>query len=150
MQEEVVGAGWRLVEDTDDFSGKNTSFAILESDKIGLSITDAPIAAFVRCDGDGGYYAYVLSGGYIGARRGRMPVRYKFGEDEPVSERWNESTSGKAAFLPEGYRDFLSGLQGGEDFLFEITDYRGGTYSARFEGAGSGRDALDFVFGGCQ
>ena len=142
--------GWVLIESKDDFSNANTSLAVLESDASGGIMSDAPEAMIARCDGNGGHDIYVKSGGYIGARDDRVPVRYKFGDSNPVRERWSESTTGTAAFLPSGYKDFRLGLLSGEDFVFEITDYNGTSSRARFENASINLSALEFVVGGCK
>ncbi len=142
--------GWQFVEQEDQFSNQNTSFVVLRSDQAGRSFSDAPAELYIRCNGSGGYEAFVASNGYIGARNDRIPVRFRFGDDPPVSESWNESTSGTAAFLPRGYRDFLAGLETRQNFVFEITDYRGSRYSAEFDGLAINDDLLEFVLNGCQ
>jgi hypothetical protein len=150
LVESETSSRWRYTRQSDDFSNKDTSFITLESDKAHLSITDAPTALFVRCDGDGGTEVFVATGGYIGSRNNRVPVRYKFGDNDPISERWNESTKGSAVFLPNGFRDFRSGLESGESFLFEVTDFRGSRASARFEGSKLEGEKISFVWNGCR
>ncbi|MBY6163944.1 hypothetical protein KUV73_23890 [Mameliella alba] len=140
---------WLFVEKTDPFSGKETSYVVLESDKANARMTDAPVSTFVRCDGKGGHEIFVVSGGYIGSTRDTVPVRYKFGENEPISEKWGESTSGKAAFLPDRFRDFRAGLLTGESFVFEFTDFRGTRSNARFPETPLS-EKFDHVIGGCQ
>ena len=58
-------------------------------------------------------------------------MRYRFGESAPISERWSESTDGTADFLPDGYKDFIRGVKSGEDFVFEMTDFRGSSSRVR-------------------
>lgn len=146
----TVTGGWVFVESEDDFTNRNTSFVMLESDRAGVPMTDAPVQIIARCDGNGGNEIFVVAGGYIGARNDRIPVRYRFGDDPPINENWNESTNGTAAFLPRGYADFRTGLDTLQDFIFEITDYRGSRYSAAFEGVGVNADMLEYVLGGCS
>lgn len=141
--------GWVLNAKTDEFSGRDTSYAYLESDKANMILSDAPSIIVVRCDGSGGHEIYVKTNGYIGARNGRIPVRYMFDDGEPVRERWNESTEGTAAFLPNSYQDFRTGLQSGSKFIFEVTDFRGTSHRATFEDLNGNRAALDFVLDGC-
>ena len=148
-QETTGSKGWVLMEDADAFSGKDTSYAYIESDKADMRMSDAPRIIVVRCDGSGGHEIYVVSNGYIGSLNDRIPVRYIFDDGEPIRERWSESTDGTAAFLPNSYRDFRAGLQSGSKFVFEITDYRGTTQFATFEGLDGNREALDFVLNGC-
>lgn len=142
--------GWILIEQMDDFTNANTSYVVLRSDASGVIMSDAPEAMIARCDGNGGHEIYVKSGGYIGARNDLVPVRYRFGEAAPVSERWHESTTGTAAFLPNGFKDFRNGLRSGEDFVFEITDYNGTSSRARFENVSGNQSALEFVLNGCE
>ncbi|WP_372887142.1 hypothetical protein [Shimia sp.] len=141
---------WTFVEQSDDFTNKNTSFISLTSDMAEKPMTDAPEALIVRCDGWGGTEVFVVTGGYIGSRNDFVPVRYKFGNNDPITERWHESTKGTAVFLPNGYRDFRKGLESGEDFIFEVTDYRGSREKARFKnGPLTGKD-FQFVWKGCK
>ena len=146
--ESEMPALWMFFESADEFNGRNNSYVVLNSDKANLRSTDAPIATVVRCKGNGTTEVYVIAGGYIGARNERIPVRYKFGDADPINERWSESTDGKAAFLPGGFRDFRAGLASGESYIFEITDFRGSRYLATFP-ATSLSDEFDFVMSGC-
>lgn len=146
----VAVTPWAFHEQRDEFTNKNTSFISIDSDKAFLSITDAPKSLVVRCDGDGGTEVFVVSGGYIGARNDRIPVRYKFGNNDPISEYWHESTKGTAAFLPSGYRDFRAGLESGQGFLFEMTDFRGVRESAHFENGPLTGENIEFVWNGCR
>lgn len=140
---------WVFQEARDEFSEKETSYVVLESDKAVLNRTDAPRLLVIRCDGSGGVDTFVSSGGYIGATRDRIPVRYRFGSEKPISESWHESTNGKSAFLPTDYKEFLAGVASGVDFIFEITDYRGSKYSAKFPKTGLSAD-YQYVVGGCK
>ena len=146
--EPEMASNWIFVEDRDEFSGADTSYVFLDSDQAGNILTGAPISMVVRCDGSGGSEIYVLSGGYIGGTRERVPVRYKFAEGETIVEQWSESTNGKAAFLPSGYRDFVTGLRSGESFVFEITNYRGSRFIANFPSGGD-VTLLQHIFDGC-
>lgn len=144
------GDGWTLVTAKDAFSERDTSYVFLESDQASRRGADAPRTLVLRCDGNGGFETYVISDGYLGGRDGRVPVRYRFGEEPPISERWFESTDGQAAFLPEGYRDFLNGLSSRADFIFEMTDFRGSTNLAKFVGLDKNASVLDFIQSGCR
>jgi len=137
---------WQFVEDFDSFNDKNSSYVFLEATS--RVSGDDPRAVVARCDAKGGYDIYVMSNGYIGARNNRIPVRYRFGENDPTTEKWNESTNGKSAFLPSSYQDFRTSLATGEDFIFEITDYSGSTSSSEFDN--NKDEKLDFVMGGCN
>lgn len=146
----TTSGGWQFVSQEDDFTNQDTSYVFLRSDQAGNTFSDAPSQLVVRCDGNGGSEIFVVANGYIGARNDSIPVRFRFGDEPPVSEQWNESTSGTAAFLPRGYRDFRAGLATRQDFIFEITDYRGSRYSAEFDGLAVNDDMLEHVLSGCQ
>ena len=118
----VANGGWILVSDRDAFTGRDTSFVMLESDKNDPRFSDAPSSLVARCDGNGGHEIYVATDAYIGSRNERIPVRYMFDTDEPIKEVWNESTKGTAAFLPTNYNDFRTGIQSADQVVFEITD----------------------------
>lgn len=145
-----VSGGWQFVENEDEFTNSNTSYVYLRSDRANATFSDAPAELVVRCDGNGASEVYVRANGYIGARRDSIPVRYRFGDSAPIRESWNESTNGRAAFLPYGYRDFLAGLATRQDFIFEMTDFRGTRHSASFDGLSENDDLLEFVLGGCS
>lgn len=149
-QTQTGGQGWSFVEDRDDFTNRETSSAILESNRAGQSVARGshPVALIVRCDGDGGTDIIVRVSGYIG--NDRVPVRYKFGDDDPISERWTPSTTGSAIFLPSGFQDFRAGLEAAHDFVFEVTDFRGTSYSAVFQGAANNREHFDYTYNGCR
>lgn len=139
-------SNWVFVKNNDDFTDKDTSFVYLSaSSAVGA---DDPESIVARCDGKGGYEIYVKTNGYIGARDDRVRVRYRFGSDKPISERWSESTSGTAAFLPDGYKDFRGKLALGRDFIFEVTDYNGSRSRSEFEN--NKDEKLDFVMSGCR
>jgi hypothetical protein len=77
-----------------------------------------------------------------------VPVRYRFGKNDAISERWSESTNGRAAFLPSSCNDFRKNLATGKDFVFEITDFNGNRGSSEFDN--SKDDKLEFVMGWCK
>lgn len=141
--------GWQLVLNEDDFTNQETTMAILTSDAPGAFGSHAPKELVARCDGDGGHDIFVISHGYIGARRDRVPVRFRFADNDPITEHWHESTSGSAAFLPSGYRDFRRGLRSGDDFIMEISDYRGSGQRAGFYDVDVNADRLEYVLNNC-
>ncbi len=145
-QDATNASKWNFVENFDSFNDKNTSMVVLEAS--GYIGYDDPKNLIVRCDAKGGYDIIIVSNGYIGARDNRVPVRYRFGKNDAISERWSESTSGRAAFLPSSYNDFRKNLATGEDFVFEITDFNGNRGSSEFDN--SKDDKLEFVMGGCK
>lgn len=142
--------GWMLVRQEDPFENRNTSMAVLSSVTSTWVGRDAPRELVVRCDGRGGSEIFVVSSGYIGGSNNRTQVRFRFGDERPVSERWSSSTSGTGAFLPSGHRDFRNGLATRQDFVFELTDYRGSRSSARFDGVADNDQHLEYVLNGCR
>ena len=145
-QDTTNSSKWNFVEQFDSFNDENTSMVVLEAS--GYIGNDDPKNLVVRCDAKGGYDIYMISNGYIGARDNRVPVRYRFGKNDAISERWFESTDGRAAFLPSSYNDFRKNLATGEDFVFEITDFSGNRGSSEFDN--SKDEKLEFVMGGCK
>lgn len=137
---------WQFVEDFDSFNDKNSSYVFLEPTSTVSG--DEPKFIAVKCDAKGGYDILVASNGYIGGRNNRVQVRYRFGANDPTTEKWNESTTGTAAFLPSSYNDFRTNLATGEDFIFEITDYNGSPSSSEFDN--NKDEKLEFVMGGCK
>lgn len=137
---------WQFVEDFDSFNDKNSSYVFLEPTSTVSG--DDPKFIAVKCDAKGGYDILVASNGYIGGRNNRVQVRYRFGANDPTTEKWNESTTGTAAFLPSSYNDFRTNLATGEDFIFEITDYNGSRSSSEFDN--NKDEKLEFVMGGCK
>lgn len=107
-----LATAWTLVESIDPISDNNVSRTYLDADSR-RGGNAAPEFFMLACDGDGGSSIFMGTTGYIGNMRGRTSVEYRWGDNDPVSERWEGSTNGKAAFLPSGYRDFRSGLEGG-------------------------------------
>jgi hypothetical protein len=145
---EVYSGGWEFSEHRDAFSNKETSMVILESDAVGETMSDKPALTIIRCDGKGSKEVIVRTHGYLGSDRIR--VRYKFGDNDPILERWSPSTSGQAVFLPRGYKDFLKGIKTGESFIFEVTDFQGSRAMAEFINADKGKDDRDYVLNGCK
>lgn len=145
-----ASGGWVFQQQEDPFENRNTSYAVLQSIRSTWVGRDAPRELIVRCDGRGGSEIFVTSAGYIGGRDDRSQVRFRFGDGRPTSERWHSSTNGTAAFLPASHRDFRSGLATRQDFVFELTDYRGSRSSARFDGLADNDQHLEYVLNGCR
>lgn len=142
-----LAAAWTLVESTDSISGNNISRAYLDADSR-RGGNAAPEFLMLSCDGDGGASAFVGTTGYIGNMRGRTSVEYRWSDNGPVSERWEGSTNGKAAFLPNGFRDFRSGLESGGELAFRWFDYNGSPSSATWNNIQLD-DTARFVLSGC-
>lgn len=136
---------WELIEAKDPVRGTNTSRAYLEADDIGSQ--DAPVIVVLQCNGEGGHDIYVWTEGYLGGDNVR--VTYRWGEDEPISERWGGGTSGKSAFLPKGYRDFRNGLEAGGRLAFEWRDFRGARSASVWNNVQLDENA-QFILDGCK
>ena len=139
---------WIFVEQMDEFTNKNTSALVMKSDAYDDTFSDKPERIVIRCDGNRGTEIYVGTHGYIGSDGIR--VRYKFGGESPISERWSSSTNGKAVFLPSEYRDFRKGLKSGQPFLFEVTSFQGTPSSAKFPGSKLTSKNAKFILAGCH
>ena len=103
----------------------------------------------------GDFEIYVSSSGYISSSYNggkNISIRYRFGSEEAVAEKWGESASGKAAFYPSDLRykanSFYKMLLSGKGFIFSIEDYRGIQSSAKFEN--SIHPKFKFILGGCK
>lgn len=142
-----LATAWTLVESTDSISGNNISRAYLDADSR-RGGNSAPDFFMLSCDGDGGASVFMGTTGYIGNLRARTSVEYRWGDNDPVSERWAGSTNGKAAFLPDGYRDFRSGLESGGELVFRWFDYNGSQSSATWNNIQLDDNAR-FVLNGC-
>lgn len=147
---EVAGsAPWTLVERADPISGADTSFAYTDASNQ-LNGSDSPESLVLTCDGDGSFWLTMWTSGYIGSgRRDRISVEYRWGENEPIEENWRASTSGKTAYLPKGYNDFLSGLREGGKLAFRWEDYRGSVTASVWEDIQLDENA-EFVLSGCD
>lgn len=142
--------GWVLSERRDSFTNADTSIAYLNSDKFHNSNirSSHPTRLLVGCMEDGKVQIAVMFAGYVGS--GRVAIRYKFDDNDPITERWIASSEGTAAILPDNFRDFRAGLQVSDTVIFEVTDFRGTRYEARFEGLQNNKENFDFTFNGCQ
>ena len=144
-----VSSTWNYTENIDDFTDKNTSRLSLWH-KSGSQKGDSfPKYIVMRCNGKGNYDIYVVSSGYIGGDS--VPVKYRFGTEEAVSEKWGKSTDGTAAFHPSSTRykaqSFSKMLTTGQDFILSLKNYEGSQSSARFDN--SVHPKFNFIFGGC-
>lgn len=144
--------GWVFIEKKDPFTDKNASYLYLNSEYMGRSGDDFPETLVIRCKGSG-HDAYIAADGFIGGDSSK--VRYRFGNKQMRSESWSLSTDGDAIFAPytgnsvglERLSNFIKEVRSGEDFLFELSDYRGTKSSASFDN--SVHPKLDFVLNGC-
>ncbi|MCW1950566.1 MAG: hypothetical protein KIH44_004265 [Octadecabacter sp.] len=138
---------WIFLQNTDPINGTDTSRAYLDATRK-LNGNDSPEYLMMRCDGSGSFELFIGTGGYIGGRRDRVAMEYRWNEDAPISESWSDSTNGKAAFLPRGYRDFLRGLREGGDLVVRWQDYRGNSYASLWENIRLDEKA-NFILDGC-
>lgn len=109
----------------------------------------SPEFMMLECDGEGGYVLYIGTMGYIGSSGNRMSVTYRWDDNEPITECWNGSISGKAAFLPNSCRDFIAGLREGGELAFQWVDFRGGRYASVWNNVRLDENA-EFILNGCQ
>ena len=109
--------------------------------------SDAPDTLILRCDGEGSFDIYMVVDGYIGNDAAK--VRYRFEGKDAVSSSWDISVDGKAVFDVPWTKPgkFVLELLSGNDFLFEVTDYRGVKNSAEFDN--SLDPNFDYILSGC-
>lgn len=146
-KEEVFGDGWVLMSGKDEFTGADTSRVYLE--ELGRAGERDAAVLSLGCQGDGSYGVLLYKSTFISTSR-RVPVRYKFDDNELISENWFGSASGNGALLPNGYKDFRSQLQNSKRLVVEMTDYRGVGHRHIFEGLAKNKDELDFIMSGCE
>lgn len=152
---EVAGnTTWTLVERADPISGADTSAVfIVASNQVNGS--DSPEALMLGCDGDGSYWLSIITSGHIGSGGAySVSVEYRWGENEPIEENWNSSTTGNGAFLPKVYDgsmsgDFMSGLREGGRLAFRWEDFRGSPSASVWDDVQLDENA-EFVLGGCD
>ena len=145
----AAAQGWLYEEEENPFTGKKDAWASITATKptIGDQMVQPFMRLFVAClEGDLDYS--IEAGAYIG--NSPTPVRYRFDEAEPVSERWVPSNDGTAVFLPRTSKDFRNGISDADMFAIEVTDFRGVSYLSVFEGLSENRAVLDQVSAACQ
>lgn len=145
----AAAQGWLYEEEDNPFTGKKDAWASFTATKptVGDQMVQPFMRLFVAClEGDLDYS--IEAGAYIGNMS--TPVRYRFDDAEPVTERWVPSNDGTAVFLPRTYKDFRKGIAEAEKFAFEVTDYRGVSYRSIFEGLSENRAVLDQVSAACK
>ncbi|WP_217810185.1 hypothetical protein [Salibaculum griseiflavum] len=145
--ENLSGNSWVLVEQEDGFTEADISYVYLESAQAGTGMQNLD-ALLIRCNGEGGTEILIVSSGFLG--NDRLRVRYRFDDNEPISERWSPSTDGQAAFLPSGYRDFRSGLTSSDGVLIEVEAFNGARHQGEFDGLRNNTEDRDFVLSGCK
>ena len=141
------GSNWIYIERVDPFTDKNTSV-------LGLVPGDdarghSPSSVMLRCDNENsrGFEVLVKSAGFVSSDS--ITVTYRFGKQDPLTETWDPSTTGSAAFLPAGYKDFIENLKTGEDFVFGFYDYNGTLGHSKFDND-TRHPKLNFFLNGCK
>ena len=147
IEETDKETSWVFSENFDSINDQDTSWAYVDANQ---TQGDRAINTLVmRCDGKGGFNVIIVADGYLGSRNDRIPVTYRWNDDKAISERWSESTDGKAAFLPSGYKDFLSGIKQGGKLVLRVEDFRGSQYTSTFDHV-SLDDNAKFIMSGCK
>ena len=140
-------SNWRFQKNIDSFTDSNKSYLALERISGSMRGSDAPDTLILRCDGEGSFDIYMVVDGYIGNDAAK--VRYRFEGKDAVSSSWDISVDGKAVFDVPWTKPgkFVLELLSGNDFLFEVTDYRGVKNSAEFDN--SLDPNFDYILSGC-
>lgn len=139
---------WQFYEDVDLMTDTETSYVLLSATRQENG-RESPGSIVIRCMGEGGYEVFISTQGYIGDRRNSVPVTYRWGDASPTNENGNSSTSGSAAFLPGGYRDFLACLNAGGTLVFAWENFRGSRFTSVWENIGMDENA-QYVLNGCN
>ena len=140
-------SNWRFKENKDAFTDLNKSYLALARLSDSVRGGDAPETLILRCDGEGSFDIYMIVDGYVGSDVAN--VRYRFEGKDAVSSKWDISTDGRAVFDTPWTKPgkFVLELMSGNDFLFEVTDYRGVRNSAKFDN--SLDPNFDYILSGC-
>lgn len=145
----ALAQGWLYGEEENPFTGKKDAWASILATKptIGDQVLNPYMRLFVGClEGELDYS--IDAGAYIG--NSPTPVRFRFDEATPVTERWVPSNDGSAVFVPRKYKDFRTGVAEADMLAFEVTDFRGVSYRSVFEGLAVNREVLDQVSAACE
>jgi hypothetical protein len=145
IEETDKETSWLFIEDFDSMNDQDTSQVYVEANQTQGS--DAIGGLTLRCDGAGGFDTILISEGYLG--NGRIPVTYRWNDSKAISEKWIGSTNGQGAFLPSGYKDFLSGIKQGGKLVLRVKDFRGSQYTSTFDHV-SLDDNAKFIMSGCK
>ncbi|MEL6620531.1 MAG: hypothetical protein AAFP16_16775 [Pseudomonadota bacterium] len=141
-----TGDGWVLMPGIDEFTEKDVSRVFVE-EKDRAGARDAAVIS-VGCREEGGYGILFYKSSFINTSS-RVSVRYRFDENQPVSESWWGTTSSNGAMLPDNYKDFRAQLLESDALVIEVTDYQGGRHRHAFEGLQNNKNDLEFVMSGC-
>ena len=140
--------GWEYFEEDNPLTGKPDSWANFLSKKpttenSGLSY---PMILFVSCL-EGQFSISVDTDEYMG--RGRLRVRYRADENEPITENWVASSDGIVMFLPPSYKDFEKSLNTAQTIAMEFQDYRGVVYRTLFVNLDENRNNVSKIYKNC-
>jgi hypothetical protein len=125
----------RFIEERDEFTDADTSRVVVYADEQ-PRYGRANILVW-RCDGISNYELFVANDEFL-TNSGSVPVIFRFDETPAVSERWNHSTTGVAAFnsSPEARHEFSLSAVAANRVIVGVTDYRGVRYSYTFRLSG--------------
>lgn len=141
------GVGWILIENKDEFNGSNTSRVYVE--ETGREGAYDAAVLSVGCKDDGTYGVLFYKRSFINTNYS-IKVRYRFDENEPISENWHGTTGSNGAILPNNFRDFRTQLAEANKVVFEAVDYQGARHRHTFEGLARNERDLQFVMNGCK
>jgi len=138
--------GWVTLSRTDEFTGKVLSRVYME--ETGRAGERDAAVLSVICNDSGSYDVLFFKSNFINTS-GRVSVRYRFDNEEPITESWIGSTGNNGAFLPDNYQDFRTHLKEAEKVVLEVTDFQGAGHRHTFENLQTNSDDLKYVMSGC-
>jgi len=141
--------GWTFSEELNPLTGKPDMWVrlVAKEPTVGPS-PSVPnhMVMYVACL-EGQFNISVDTGEYMG--RGRIQVRYRADENDPVTEDWAASGDGVVMFLPPSYKDFERSLNTAKTIAMEFRDYRRVRHRTLFDNIDKNRYTLSQIYRAC-
>jgi hypothetical protein len=130
LSNSALGNEWAYSNKIDEFADTSTHTALVNShDNKGFAV--------VKCNEKEKLELYFSVGEYIGSEDS-YPVRYRVDKNTPESGKWGVSTKGTSSFVDNRDKVHLARmLMSGNQFLLEVTDFRGTPHKSKYSLAGS-------------
>jgi hypothetical protein len=145
----VYAQGWEFSEERNPLTGKSDVWVRLVAAEPTVTASRSipnHMVLYVACL-EGQFAISVDTGEYMG--RGRLRVRYRADEGEPITEDWVAAPDGVAMFLPPMFKDFEAAMNTAQEIAMEFRDYRGVTYRTLFAGLGKNRYTVGQIYRAC-
>ena len=130
LSNNVLGNEWAYSNKVDEFADTSIHTALVSShDNKGFAV--------VKCNEKENLELYFSVGKFIGSED-NYPVRYRIDKNAPESSKWGVSTKGTASFVSNQDKVHLARmLMSGNQFLLEVTDFRGTPHKSKYSLTGS-------------